>query len=107
MTKVDRILIKFPRDVQVDLGACGRVVIRLYLGVHKGIKQNDHKGMIYTQTIFSNNIFLSFFNAFLSLYKYYTLKFDYIVTENWQGSWEKVEEFLPRFVDEIVLTYDS
>ena len=43
MTKVDRILIKFPRDVQVDLGACGRVIIRLCLGVHKGMRWNDHK----------------------------------------------------------------
>ena len=43
MTKVGRMLIKFPRDVQVDLGACGRVVIKLYLRVHKGIEWNDHK----------------------------------------------------------------
>ena len=51
-------------------------------------------------------MFLLFFNACLSLYKYYILKFIYIVTENYRGSWEKVEEFLPRFVGEIVLTYD-
>ena len=63
--------------------------------------------MIYTQIIFSNNIFLSFFNECLSLYKYYILKFVYIVAENYRGSWEKVEEFLPRFVGEIVLTYDQ
>ena len=60
MTKVDRILIKFPRDVQVDLRACGRVVIRLHLEVDKGMEQNNYKRIIYTQTIFSKNIFYHF-----------------------------------------------